>query len=494
MNGIIIDACQYKTKSCNNFLKINDLVIQMVENHYFDLQMYANFVYDIDNDPAELSDKNNFYTKIESVKKEYNPKYPTMNLFTQNKMENLEKLISRMLVSLKDNWLTSQQYLSDIDNLDFFGSGAASATILLKANRVFIGNNNQKYLTPLIIKIIPFEFPHHYPYLPSMSPKKLNEFVWTYIESPSYALFIKEAWMYCFSQIQLTKYTPTFTCISNCYFVKGLPVKNLQQLTNIYTPYAQKRINAGKNLAYKKWFNILTNVNENTNIKEKIMNADYGCFEMKQIEKTLDDIMDEPGSFDLSLIFEYLYTKVVSAFIGRIIFTDDHFGNVAYTTVDYVRSYNIKCNGCDYKFYMPAGKMVQFIDLERYVFNFSRYDIYTNTALRSIPDYDYTKNKHLLNIKDEYIKNNYIFDKSLSALLSESINENSFQDPNEYKIMLQIITSPFIHDIKTFCQIMEANLPQKYLVPPTKGNIVEYFLDLDDDSLRIINTNGIYEH
>ena len=510
MSSTIINACAYQTNSCINFGKIDDLVIQMVNDHYFDLQMYANFVVDIDNNAAELSDENNFYTKIVAVKNEYDPDYPNAKLFTTENMDHLQLLVTKMLGLLKDNWITAEEYLSDLQNIHFFGSGAASATILLKADRILPTG-----IMPLIIKIMPFELPYHYTYLKNISPKELNNFVWKYIESPSYALFIKEAWMYCFSKTQLAKYTPTFTCISNCYFIKGLPVNSLEKLNEIYKSYAKKRISSGKRrgtdrsslstishsgesgkqLPYKKWFNILTNPNAPSQLKEAIFKSNYGCFEMRQIEKTLDDIIDEPGMFDLSIIFEYLYTKVVSAFIGRIIFTDDHFGNVAYNTVNYYRSYNIKCNGCNYLFYMPPGKMVQFIDLERYVFNFSQYDIYTNTALKSIPDRDYLdKNAHLNRIKNVYNDNNYIFDKTLSALLKGSFGEKNFADASEYKIMLQILTSPFVHDIKTFCQIMESNLPQKYLIAPSKGEgkIVQYFLDLDDDALRVIDINGLY--
>lgn len=505
-------VCQLTTKSCLNFKKINNLIIKMVNDHYFDLQMYANFVFDIDNDKQYLSKKNNFQSRIMDIQKKYNPEYPNMQLFTNDNMNKLRVVVSKMLTTLKDNMITADQYLSDIVKMEFFGSGAASSTILIKAYRKL----SDSQLMPIIVKLIPFQLPHHYDYLP-MSNKK-QEFILTYIEAPGYALFMKEAWMYCFSKNELLKYTPTFTCIANCYIINGLPVKKLESLasaakqpvripeklnalTNIYKVYANNRIAAGKKLPYKKWFNILLNPNSDQEIKESIMQADYGCFEMKQIEGTLDDIQNIPGSFNLSIIFEYLYTKLVAAFVGRIIFTDDHFGNVAFDTVNYARIYKIKCNGCDYTFYMPPGKMVQFIDLERYVFNYSQYDIYTNTALKSITENsskDFTKNSNVSNhfdrIKNQYKKNNYIFDKSLSELLSQSFNENNFDDPNEYKLMLQILTSPFVHDIKTFCQIMEANLPKKYLVPSENmPNVQEYYLDLDNDSLRVINLAGFYE-
>ncbi len=58
--------------------------------------------------------------------------------------------------------------------------------------------------------------------------------------------------------------------------------------------------------------------------------------------------------------------------------------------------------------------------------------------------------------------------------------------------MVQILSSPFIHDIKTFCQIMEANLPKKYMTCPTDNSIRNYHLDLDNNSLRVINIDGLY--
>lgn len=487
MSKNIVDVCEYKTQSCINFKMVNDLVIKMVIYHYFDLQMYANFVFNIDNEKEDISAKNNFYSRIISVREKYNPQYPNMPLFTNNNMNKLAKIVTEILTLIKGNRISAKKYLSDLVNIQLFGSGATSSTILLKAERHISGNN---YM-PLIIKIIPFQLPHYYKYLPFPEEQK-KEFIWKYIEVPSYALFIKEAWMYCFSKNELLKYTPTFTCVSNCYIIDGLPIKGLEELINIYIPFAQKRVSAGKKIPYKKWFNILIESDTDESIKQEIMNADYGCFEMKQIEGTLNELVNIPGSFNLSIIFEYLYTKVVTAFIGRIIFTDDHFGNVAYINVDYAREYKIKCNGCNYFFYMPPGKMVQFIDLERYVFNYSHYDIYTNTALKKLPESDFENaNKNLDEIRDSYIKNNYIFDKSLSSLLKNTFGAQNFSDKNEYQIMLQILTSPFVHDIKTFCQIMEENLPSKYLIKPESENIVEYYLDLDNDSLRIINFEDI---
>lgn len=479
----LIDPCAFLMKSCINFKNMNELIIQLVNDHYFDLQMYANFVFDIDNSSKELSVNNNFYEHIRNVKKKYDPLYPYMPLFTFSNMTKLEQLVITILKKIKENIISSDTYLSDIENIVFFGCGDASSSILLKIFKKISDNK----LMPLIVKFIPFHFPHHYDFM-ALTDDEKNKFITRYIESPGYALYIKEAWMYCFTKNELEKYTPTFICVSNCYIIRGFPIRDKNILSKIYAPYVEKKKKANKNAPYKKWLDYLIDPSKNTNIQNKIIKGNYGCFEMKQIQGTLKDLYKIPGSFNLSIVFEYLYTKIVAAYIGRIIFTDDHFGNIAYDTVEYTRLYKIKCNGFLHFFYMPPGKMVQFIDLERYVFNFSQYDIYTNTALQRIPDNDFIKkNEHFEQIKKSYQGNNYIFDKSLKILLDKSFNKNLFSEPNEYEIMIKILKSPFIHDIKSFCQIMESNLPITYFFPPSETDIHEFFLNLDDESIRVID-------
>ena len=254
-------------------------------------------------------------------------------------------------------------------------------------------------------------------------------------EAPGYALYFKEAWMYCFSKNNIAKYTPTFTCVANCYIIDGMPIHNLQQLDDIYETFAKVRLAKGKRLPYKKWFDTLIDPKSTVAIKRELMDVDVGCFEMAEIEGTLDDMVKDKEPFDLGIIFEYLYSKVVCAFIGSVIFTDDHFGNVAYKTVKYTRHYRIKCNGCYYDFYIKPGRLVQFIDLERYVFNFSPYDIYTNTALKSVTDGELVGADDRFNrLKMGYLQNNYIFDKSISAFLSpKQINETNFVSKSDIR-------------------------------------------------------------
>lgn len=494
----IISACKYVTPACLNFNKITKEIIRMVNDHYFDLQMYANFVFYIETEDEPLSLSNNIINRLKSVENEFGEDFPDIKMFDTNNMNDLEELVKQIFKKFKDNIIGYKDYIKTLDAIQFFGGGAVSSSVLLKANKIVQENKDNKEIIPIIIKLIPLNMPHHYNFVPMNQDSTLEnrlEIIWKYIEAPAYSLFFKEAWMYCFSKNELSKYTPTFNCILGCYIIKGFPIKSLEQLITIYNVYRQKKFEDNKHISNKKWLDIVVGPVENSRVKEELMAADFGCFEMAEIEGIMGDLAEQPAGLDLGMIFEYLYTEVVAAFIGRIIFTDDHLENIAYIFVDHYRHYKIKCNGCNYDFYIPPGRMVQFIDLERYVFNFSSYDIYTNTALKNIPSDDYQlKSNHIDTIKKTYLENDFIFTKGIKYLTNrEKVGKKNFRDPDEYTIMMEILTTPFVHDIRTFCQIMDTSLPQKYKEKPVEKKIIDYVLDLDDDKLRIIKLNDIYE-
>lgn len=485
--SIIVNPCAYKTQSCINFDKVDDLMIQLVNDHYFDLQMFANFVLDIDNNRYQ---QKNFVQKILAVQQQYNPQYPNMSLFTPQNMSKLKNLVDTILNRIPQNHITASDYLRNIANYSFFGGGALSPTILLRINKKIPGQPNA--VMPLVVKFVPLQFLY---YPNNLSESRAKIFTETYVEAPSYAIYLKEAWMYCFTQNHLTKYTPTFNCISDCYIIKGFPFSNLNDLRKIYASYEQDLIRKKKSIPFKRWFNLLIKTNTNKSISDTILSSEFGCFEMKEIQGTLDDLIKVGRQFNLSILFEYLYGKMIAAYIGKIILTDDHFGNVGFITVDYYREYNIICNGCKFTFYMPPGRMIQFIDLERYVFNFSQYDIYTNTALKQIPNKDFSNaSHHLADINNEYIFNRYIFDKTIATFLNPKFNSNQFYYPMEHQIMLLILKSPFVHDIKTFCSIMDANLPVNYKTKPSTGRIASYTINLDDESIKIINNKRVSDN
>jgi hypothetical protein len=481
----VLDVCADYSKTCDVFDKVTRDIVEIVKYHYFDLQMYANFIFNIDSSKNPLDNNNNIRTKISKLHDDCISVYKT-ELFTENNMERLSIIVLRLIQNIKQICITSNDYRNQITDVNFFATGENSSTILLDINKKIPG---KKSVTQYIVKIVPLQMPHHYKYLGFDNVDKIREYVWKYIESPSYAIYLKEAWMYCFTKKYLAKYTPTFTCIADCYIIKGFPFPNID---NIYQSYYQKMVSSGKNVSTKKWFDIL--IKDNNNLEKQIIdNSIYGCFEMKKIDGTLQNILRNKDTINIGFIFEYLFTKVVSSFIGQIIFTDDHAENVGYKYVDYTRKYVIQSNNIKYDFYIPPGKMVQFIDLERYIFNFSGKDIYTNSAIKNIP-IDTYQNKDIEKIAAEYIENRYIFDKLIYTLLGKDtltpITPELFEDSNEYPLLYKILTDKNIYNIKDFPRIMHQLLPAKYINPPTDINSPMFqfeTLNLDDDSIRVID-------
>ena len=535
----------------NNFMNITDMILLMINNHYYDLQMYANFVICIENyvrgNSEQLSDTYNIATQITTTRHKYGN-----TLFHEDEMSRLAKIVKEIMYQLSDMHITSNKYLIDVKQIDFFKYGALSSTLLLKG--IKIATN-----MPVIMKIFPCKMKHHYEYI----PKNMN--VYDYIESPLYALFFKEAWMFHFGKVQLIQYTSAFDCITGCYIMHGLPFNTIGE----FKAMCQRASMIHGSSNTKRWIRYL--MSEKTD--NMINNMDFAFIEMNQIEGTLESLIDEmrvltqkiddfvtetylsdtslaqirvtktrianniinkkinkknvPRSelyslrivsdvifhqeyirkrlnlknnlihalsskkINLSIFFEYMYAKLVAAYIGRIIFTDDHFGNIAYITVDYVRHYKIKCNGCDYHFYMPPGKMVQFIDLERYIFNYSEYDIYTNDALKNIPDEEFDlASPRINNTKEKYLKNEFIYDKCIYAFANpEELHPNFFESEHDYNIMTNILMDHFVYDIKTFCQSMSTYLPRYYMTNPSSPNTHDYYIDLDNNDIRIIKYN-----
>ena len=212
-------------------------------------------------------------------------------------------------------------------------------------------------------------------------------------------------------------------------------------------------------------------------------------------KRRLEDLVTSK-KFSLGFVFEYLYTKIIAAFVGRIIFTDDHFDNLMFKTVDYVRHYRIKSNHFVHDFYMTNDKMTQFIDLERYVFNFSSTDTFCNSVLKKlIPSLPKTKSAQLNQNRTNYLHNEFIFDKGLCSLMDpRDFPPECFVSTDEYEIMINILTDKNISDMHSFCQIMHANLPLKYLraeMSDDNNKIKHYEIDLDNDSLRIITKDHV---
>ena len=512
----------------NRLINITEIIIRLINSHYYDLQMFANYVIGIDNDTKKLLKNNNISTRIILISKLYSTEKILFDVY------NMESIMNYVLDM--DNATEQMKIVPTYLGFDFFNCGSVSTSVIFRKDNI-------------ILKIFPCQLLHHYSFLPDKISKQI---ISRDFESPNFAIFYKEAWMYFFCRNVMSPYTSAFECIVNCGTTRGFPINITSAIKNDYqTTQDSKKIT-------KKWFDYLI-----SDIKNPIHNAIFACFEMKKIEgtmtdlihnitgiltqlKTMDNIPNEStvtselceklrqtrnvlsinGSLvghrivnniitkhelvnqkqillrnlsshqiNLSYFFEYMYAKMITAFIGKVIFTDDHFDNIAYITVNYWRSYKIKCNGCDYNFYMPPGKMVQFIDYERYIFNYSQYDIYTNAALKQIPIEEFRyASAHLKEIKDNYVTNEYIYDKGIYAFIDpRELDPRVFISMEEYDIMVNILMDNFIYDIKTFCQVMSAHLPKKYQTKPsyqTKSfdqKIKSFYIDLDDNNIRAID-------
>lgn len=498
----------------NRLINITEIIIRLINNHYYDLQMFANYVIGVDNDSKELTKNNNINTRIMQVSKLYSTEKMLFNVYN---MESIMNYVYDM-----DNSTEQMKINPKYTGFDFFNCGSVSTSVIFRKDNI-------------ILKIFPCQLLHHYSFF---SGKIGEKTICRDFESPILAIFYKEAWMYFFCKNVMSSYTSAYDCVLNCGTTRGFPI-NINKTT---IPINTK----------KKWFNYLI-----SDVKNPIHNAIFACFEMKKIEGTMTDLIRNATNIlaqlktinnipnestvtnelyeklknirhdlskkeslislriinniitkhelvnkkqnllqnlssyqiDLSYFFEYMYAKMITAFIGKVIFTDDHFDNIAYITVNYWRSYKIKCNGCDYDFYMPPGKMVQFIDYERYIFNYSQYDIYTNAALKQIPvdEFRYAST-HLKEIKDNYVANEYIYDKGIYAFIDpRELDPQVFVSKEEYDIMVNILMDNFIYDIKTFCQVMSSHLPKKYQTRPQNQKIKSFYIDLDDNNIRAID-------
>ena len=436
-------------------MRITDSIIKIVNGYSFDLIHWSNdVILSIEWTTAGIDDV------IKRIKEVIGK-----DLFDEKRMMRLGKIVLGA-TKLSGIHITSKKYLSGISDISFFTTGQMSSAIFFKVTR-----GETKYIS----KVVPLQLPHTY-----QSIKSDTKYIWNNVESLNYATFLKESWMCCFSQQHLSKYTPCFACIGNCYIIKGLPVSSVDSFKKMVIEYDISNTFPIK----RKWVNeILSPISETS---KELYQSVYGCIESIEIEKTLYSLI-LAEKIDLAIIFECFYTKMIAAFVGRIILIDDHLDNIGYIIVDYSRVYNIKCNGSNYRFVMPPGKMSQFIDLERYLFNYSDQDTYSNKALRTIPinpnnkaQVNLRKNHSLIRIWDFVPK-----DVLSSNFLSPFVNENNFEDPEEYGIMIQILDNLFTNNVKYFPQIMDTLMPEKYRKDPV-GKSVTYHIDLDDNGLRVI--------
>lgn len=416
---------------CQPFDDVSDDMFYLVNNFFRDLKTFSNYV--LNN--SSLSNIN-FKTETENLKKivvieQDKTETPRHKLDMLTKPGTLFDTVKRIKSELKKLVVSADQYLLNVKNMELFATGDNSPTILVKIDRL-IDNN----MTEIIAKITPLQLKYQEKLLGVTDYQ-------TYVEAPLNAIFLKEAWMYCFAQNVLSKYVPTFACIRGSFITTSLPLGSVDNINKMLNAYESKK----GTIAPKVWFsNLVDRFPLEGTSKEEIINSEYGIFEMEKISGVMSHLIQQK-SFTLALFFEYLISKVVAAKVGKVIFADDHFQNVAYTKLDNLttRCYTILQSGVEYKFYVQSDKMIKFIDLERYVFNVAQQEYYALSPMTE--ELSETK---LVKNEDKITVEHLSTDKFLIDKMFVNLKNGVYLVPNEHHKLQGFLNDPRLGIIDQF--------------------------------------------
>lgn len=189
--------------------------------------------------------------------------------------------------------------------------------------------------------------------------------------------------------------------------------------------------------------------------KQVLLNAKM--WELNRLNTILED-----EKIPLDFIFEYLYAKMILGYIGNIVLIDDHFDNIMVIDVDYIRHYEIITKEHIYNFYMQSSRLVQFIDLERYLFNGSEAKSYICAYLSNI----------------SIVNSEYVYDKSIHSFMDpRKFPEYCVSSQTDYDILIDILSNQNIYICEKFCEIMQNYLPSKYQTKPSEEiKIIKTFI------------------
>lgn len=520
------------------------LAIQLVNVYYDNLQIYGNEIFNIDiHSEHVLSTDYN----LKELIKTYNRKNP--GKISGHKLRNLREIIKQLITFFMSNFTTNTAYMKDQSAISYFTRGSNSPNIII--------NIDNK-----LLKLVPLSWFHHYEHF-FQDNFTHQDYIPIHIETPLFAIYLREAWFIRFANIYLKKYTPAFDSLLDFRIINGFPVpkQNIAQLSNGFGLHRPK-----------DWFYHL--LETNTDMSDFLYESSYMCIEMNHCENTLfKDILqmeelrrsisileskinitqldesvlaklrsrrDEtdhagvravlnrvikrqqtirvikwkinilssrmnPLKFSLSMLFEYLYAKLVCGVVGRIIFTDDHFDNIMYTHSDLPRKYLIKSGGTEYVFNATDRKMIQFIDVERYIFNGSSNLSFTNDILRQKYHNDKSNvlqrnmSKDFARHRRKYVKNDYIFDKGIYSFLDpRELPSFCFQSVQDYEIMTKILLDERLYHIDTFCEVLNQYLPVDMRSDTVQSSdtiqssdALTYQIDLDDLNLSQIKHDDV---
>lgn len=218
-------------------------------------------------------------------------------------MKIIQEFINNKII--KKSISDSNQIIKTAYNLhkfDFFTTGNLSVSLISK---MMYTDNDTIYNS--VVKIYPIDYLLHtdkYNTIKSSHGiKRFKDFM--------YFLFLREGLVGCWikNNILLKKISPTFACVYDSYVLKGLPLSY-----DKYNYLMMKRdIEKNKDLP-KKWLKTIRTKDD----WDKIQTSLFGYIEMEEIDFTLQKLMIKKNQyFDLGVIFEIVYSKLVLAFYGK---------------------------------------------------------------------------------------------------------------------------------------------------------------------------------
>lgn len=341
-------------------------------------------------------------------------------IWDQNKISDCNEKIKKIFKRLKKNTIETkcQDYRFDIQNILYFSESHSSATVTYTMEK----KNNIKYLLKL--------FPMKLPYIPEKIVKNNNILL--------FLSFMKEIWLWEQCNNKIMKYTPVFPQMIAYHILDNCPFKMneiINSLDNVRNP------------PQKLWLDAITEFKIDLDEKRKVIESQFGCIELSNVDGMLYEYLNEPNKINLSLFFEYIYARIVLYKICNVVLLDYTFEEMGYVNVKYPRCYNITANGLLYKFTMPAGIMIQFTELQKYCIGEKKNDLYTDILK-----------------------------------IDKNINKQMFENSEEYEILMNILKEPHINNIKEFVKIMHQNLPNSYTKSKIDCSHASYHINLDNNN------------
>lgn len=240
---------------------------------------------------------------------------------------------------------------------EMFGTGNLSISLLLGLKYT---DEDTGIIYDSIAKIYPINFlnivDHNKDYQKIFNGEKRRERFHRFFNF----MFMREGLIGCWIKKYLldTNVSPTFACIYDSYKIKGLMIDK--------DKFA-KAVTLNKEKFNKKWIRDIDNKDIENYWEQKISTTHFGYIEMEKMDYTLYDFMqNDRGIFDLDIIFEILYSKLVLMFYGNVYMLDDHANNIMLQKTDIIRHYQITRRKTTYNFYIRYPYLVKYIDFERF--------------------------------------------------------------------------------------------------------------------------------